>query len=165
MFDYRRTALYLLLLFTLGCVKYSFKGALPSDLKTIAIPLFEDRSGWPGLQEDLTTRVVDSFIKDNTLRVVNREEDADLILRGVISSVDQRAVSIGGDETVKETQIWVNVQVKCLNTHTNKPLWSGTVRHFGTVSGSGTLEEMDQAIKEALDRIVEEILLNTTAAW
>ncbi len=160
-----RALVILLLIFSVGCVKYSFKGALPSSLKTIAIPLFKDRSGWPGLQEDLTTRVVDTFIEDNTLQVVNREEDADLILRGTITSVDQRAVSIGGDETVKETQIWVNVQVRCINTHNNKPLWSGTVRHFGTISGSGTLEEMDQAIKEALDRIVEEILLNTTAAW
>jgi hypothetical protein len=64
-------AIIIFLFLLSGCLKYSFKGALPSYLKTIAIPLFEDRSRWLGLQEELTLGVVDAFVQDNTYSIRN----------------------------------------------------------------------------------------------
>jgi hypothetical protein len=148
-----------------NCVKYSFKGALPSYLKTILIPTFEDRSRWVGLQEKVALGVVDAFVRDNTLRVVEDEEDADLVLEGTILPVNTRKTSITPGEVVEEEQLVVSVQVECTNKHTNKALWSGTVSDFGVVSGSATLEERDSAIDEAVDKVVTEILNRTIAAW
>jgi hypothetical protein len=146
-------------------MKYSFKGALPSYLQTIAIPLFEDRSRWVGLQEELTLGVVDAFVRDNTLEVVENEEDADLILYATILPVQTRRTSITPEEVVEEEQMVVSVQIECTNTHTNKELWSGTVSDFGVVSGSATLEERDQAVNEAVEKVITEIVNRTIAAW
>ncbi len=155
----------LLLLFCLSCVKYSFKGALPSYLETIAIPLFEDRSSWVGLQEKLTNQVVDVFVQDNTLQVVEDGEEVDLFLKGTILNVQSRRTAINPQQQVEEEQLVVSVQVECMNRHTEKPLWSGTVSDFGVVSGGGSLQERDAAVDEAVDKIVQEILNRTIAAW
>ena len=50
-----------------ACCAYSFTGAsVPEHLKTIAIPIADDRSGSgePGLREDLTQTLIEKFIND-----------------------------------------------------------------------------------------------------
>jgi hypothetical protein len=59
----------------------------------------------------------------------------------------------------------VSVQVECTNIHINKALWSGTVSDFAAVSGSATQEERDQAVDEAVEKVIIEILNRTIAAW
>lgn len=155
----------LVVLLNLSCIKYSFKGALPSNLKTVAIPLFEDRSRWVGLQEEMSQQVVDAFIQDNTLQVIEDESEVDLLLKGTIVSVRERNTSVSSNEQVEELEMVVSVKVECLNTHLDKPLWSGTVSDFATVSGTASLEERELAVIEATEKIVEEILNRTVAAW
>ncbi len=150
---------------TFQCVKYSFKGALPSYLKTIAIPLFEDKTYWAGLREEFTERVIDAFIEDNTLQVVENEAVADLVLYGTIVSLQERKSAITATEVVQETQIWLTVQVKCINKHTEKPLWQETLQQFGTIEGAGTLEEKNSVIQEITDIIVRDIVDKTISAW
>ena len=59
-----------------GCCGYSFTGAsVPQHLKTIAIPIAEDRSGSgePGLRELFTEKLTNyNFIEDNALEVAER---------------------------------------------------------------------------------------------
>ena len=57
-----------------SCCAYSFTGAsVPEHLKTIAIPIADDRSGSgePGLRESLTQKLIQRFIDDNTLQVLS----------------------------------------------------------------------------------------------
>jgi len=160
-----KVSMTLILLLTVSCVKYSFKGALPSYIKTIAIPLFEDRSNWVGLQENMTEEVINAFVEDNSLRVIEDEENSDLLLTGTIMPLQHRRNSIAGDETVEEEQLVVSVKVECVNQQTDKPLWSSTVSDFGVVSGESTLAEQDAAIVVATDKIVIDIVNRTIAAW
>ncbi|MCK5074906.1 MAG: LptE family protein [Calditrichia bacterium] len=124
--------LSLTLLF-INCFKYSFKGALPSYLKTIYIPLFDEKSAFtlPEDTELLTQEVIDKFIEDNTLKIVDKEKDADLILTGAISSINKGFERVGEDETVTQAKITVKVSIECMNTHTNKPLWKQTISQDG----------------------------------
>ncbi len=74
-----------LLIFLSGCM-YSFSGSsVPKHLKTIAVPLFEDQSGFgePGLAESFTTTLINLFVNDNSLEVAERNT-ADSILEGSI---------------------------------------------------------------------------------
>lgn len=154
-----------LLLLSVGCVKYSFKGALPSYLKTISIPLFEDRTSWAGLREEMTTKVIDAFISDNSLRVIEDEKAADLLLQGSISRIQEKYVAISGGEQVEQKQIWVYVSVKCIIQKSERELWSGNLSDFYEVSGAGTLDELNAAVSFAVDKIVEDIVNKTIAAW
>lgn len=147
------------------CVKYSFKGALPSYLKTISIPLFEDKTSWAGLREDLTSQVIDAFISDNTLNVIEDEKSADLVLRGTINRIQEKYVAISQEENIEEKQIWVYVSVKCINQKIDKELWSGSLSDYDVVTGAGNLDELNAAIGVAVERIVEDIVNKTIAAW
>jgi len=74
-----------------GCT-YSFKGgSVPPHLKTIAIPIMEDQSGYgdPALRDLFTQKLVERFTNDNTLQLTDRNT-ADSILEGVIRMLRMR---------------------------------------------------------------------------
>ena len=70
-----------------GCGVYSFTGAsVPAHIKTISIPIADDRSGAgePNLRESLTQTLIQKFIDDNTLRVTERN-NANAVLECTIT--------------------------------------------------------------------------------
>ena len=81
----------------MSCGYYSFTGSIPSDIKTVAVPLFDDNTSFPGVREDLTNNVIDAFINDNTLQVVP-ESKADLVITGTILSIREKAAIITSKE-------------------------------------------------------------------
>ncbi|MFQ5870413.1 MAG: hypothetical protein ACE5JC_10975, partial [Candidatus Zixiibacteriota bacterium] len=70
----RKTFLYLVmgfaLTFCVSCGVYSFSGSALSGVRTVGVPLFENQTTEYDLQEKLTEKVTNSFIADNTLKVV-----------------------------------------------------------------------------------------------
>ncbi len=152
-------------LLLLSCVKYSFRGALPSYLETIYIEDFEDRTNYPGVREEFMDKVTEAFISDNSLKVIEDKKSSDLILKGSIVSIRRRPVSITSQEQVQEFQMVMTVQAECQNTHNQKPLWSGNLSRYGVISGNALGDEIDQANSEAIDQIVEDIITKTIAAW
>ena len=113
----------------------------------------------------MTEDVINSFIDDNTLKVIEEEESADLLLTGTIISVQSKTTSISQDEFAEERQLVIRIKVECLNQSADRPLWSGTISEFGVISGTADLAESDLAIADASEKIVAEILNKTIAAW
>ncbi len=146
-----------------GCV-YSFGGSIPSDVTKIAIPLFDDNTSYPGVREDLSNLVIDAFIANNILRVVN-ESEADLLITGTILSIRERAAIITTGEEVDQYDVYVNVKVKCENIRSGKIWWEKTLRRFGPMTGGGTQEDLQAAIGVAIQQITDDILNNTIAYW
>jgi hypothetical protein len=157
-------SLFTILLLISSCGYYSFKGSLPSYIKKVAIPLFDNNTAYPGIQEDLTNKVIDEFISDNTLEVTN-ERTADIIIRGTITSISQRAATVKKGETVTGYNLYVNVKVKCEDIKMNKSLWEKNINQYGIMSGGGSQVERDAAIAEAIEKIAEDIKNNTLAYW
>jgi len=154
----------LLTVSSLSCWYYSFGGSIPSDIKKIAIPLFDDNTSYPGVREDLTNLVIDAFIADNTLQIAT-ESDTDLLLTGTIVSIREQAGIITAGEDVEQFDVYVSVKVRCENVKTGKVWWEKTLRRFGTMSGTGSQEEQQAAIEEAIVQITDDILNNTLANW
>ena len=69
----------------LGACGYSFRGTLPSHIKTVAVPIFLNRTQEPGVDSIITNAVAQAFVTNGRLRVV-RLADADAILDGEIMS-------------------------------------------------------------------------------
>ncbi len=147
-----------------SCGYYSFKGALPSYVKAVAVPLFDDRTAYPGVREKMTNRLIEAFTTDNTLKVVD-ETQADLIISGAITSINQKAATVAAGETVTDYQIYVNVKVKCEDIKQSKVMYDKTVSHYGLMESSGGQDERDQAIDDAIQQITEDILNLTLASW
>jgi outer membrane lipopolysaccharide assembly protein LptE/RlpB len=162
---FRSWSLLLLVLTLLpACGYYSFKGALPSHIQTIAIPLFDDRTAYPGVRENLTNSVIDAFISDNTLTVVD-ETQADVLLTGTITSINQSAATVTSGETVTEYKVTVTVKAKAEDLKTSKMLFDRSFSEYGLMPSQGGQEEFDVAVEEAIERIREDILNATLASW
>ncbi len=153
-------ALISLLFWMTSCVKYSFKGSLPGYLKTIYIPLFEDKTGYPGTVESITQKIAEKFIEDNTLQVISSKSGADLILSGTLTRIEIKPAVIEQGKDVTENRIIVTVQVECMNTHTQKPLWKGNISKDANYQ-----DDYQNALEEAIELISEEIVNKTIAAW
>src|SRR5512147_1475640 len=121
-----------------GC-SYSPNPALfPSHLKTIAVPVFQNRTSQPALEDDLTTAVVNRFIRDSKLRVV-AESQADLVITGVVSGYRNAVFGFNAREQAQEYQVAVTVVVTVRDQVKNRELWKDdnlirTANYFVTPS-------------------------------
>jgi len=162
----KQVTLFILILLLLlnSCGYYSFKGALPSHIQAVAIPIFIDKSGYPGVLEKVTDTVIESFISDNTLKVVD-ESKADIIINGTIQSVTQKAAAITAGETVSEYQMHVSIKVLCEDIKQSKKLYDKVFRQYGIMSSAAGQDEKDQAIDDAIQLITEDIINTTLGGW
>ncbi len=157
--------LWSILLGGMGCGYYSFKGSLPSYIKTIAIPLFDNQTPDPGVPETLNQLLTTEFIKDNTLKVVD-ETKADLILTGTIRPIRLQPAVVREGEEVAEDKLIVSVKVRCEDVRTSKVLFEKTFQQYSPLDATTAgLEEREQAINDALKLIAEDILNATLGAW
>ena len=161
-----RISLYSLsILFLLfSCAYYSFKGALPSHIKTVAVPLFNDLTSYPGVREKLTNMLTDGFISDNTLQIVD-EPKADIIITGTINSIIDRPATVSAGEVVTNFQVTVRVKVKCEDIKMSKVLFDKNIAHYGLMESGAGLDERDQAIEEALELITDDVINSTLGGW
>jgi len=160
--------LCLIFLISFGCFKYSFTGSLPSHIKKVAIPLFENNTSFTGVNQDLTLQTTNQFILDNSLQITP-ESSADIIISGTVGSIIQRPAILSKDsesrEEVEEDHMAVNVRVKCEDVKNNQVLWQKNLSQFGVMDASGSTEQQNDAIDVALDKISQDILNNTLGYW
>ena len=149
---------------SLSCGYYSFTGSIPSNIKTVAVPLFDDNTSFPGVREDLTNRVIDRFIAENVLQVVP-ESRADLLITGTILSINEKAAIITTGEDVEQYEVYVNVKVKCTEVKSGKVWWDKTLRRFGIMGGLENIDARNEAIAAAITDITQDVIDNTLASW
>lgn len=148
-----------------ACFSYSFTGAaVPTHLETIAIPTADDRSGSgePGLRELLTNELTSKFISDNTLQVTDRST-ANSILECVITSLSDAPAIVSAGENVSQRRVTINVQVSFKDLVKRKNVFDKSFSNTGDYSG--LITDRPAAIQEAIDKITEDILLDTVSGW
>lgn len=153
--------------FCAGC-PYSFTGAaVPSHLKTIGISIFEDNSnfGEAGLREKITKSVIDKFINDNTLKVTDKKI-ADSVLEGVILRITDRPATVGTGEVVNKRRIEVVVKVTYTDMIKRKKVFEREFTNWGDYSSTGSgFAQRQEGLNTAIEKISEDILLQTVSGW
>jgi hypothetical protein len=149
-----------------GC-PYSFTGAsVPSHLRTIAIPLVDDRStlGEPGLREQFTTRLTDAFIADNSLEVADKTA-ADCMLEGAITSVTDAPAVVGQGEQVSLRRVTMSVTFVFQDLKLRRKVWEKNFSNTGDYESGGGLSQRTAGLDEAMRKLTEDILLETVSGW
>ncbi|HTR80405.1 MAG TPA: LptE family protein [Bacteroidota bacterium] len=147
-----------------GC-SYSFTGSsVPKHLKTIAIPLFEDQSGFgePGLKESFTQQLINLFVNDNSLQIAERNT-ADSILEGSITAVTDAPSVIEPGEQVSKRRITITVHVVYQDLKLRKKVWEKDFTNWGEYS-LGT-ETRTVALTQAVNKVTEDVLNETVSGW
>jgi hypothetical protein len=160
-----RIPISLILLFSLftACGTYSFSGSTLGGIKTIAVPLFDNQTAEYGIREALTEQIAESFVQDNTLKVVN-EKTADSILRGVVTRYSRESHTFDEQENIKEyiVRIWVKVTFE--EKKDKKIIWEeNDLLGWGIYSALDETE--DQGRERAIEKLAEDIVNKTVKGW
>lgn len=151
----------------LGCSHYSTSSrSLPSHIRTIAIPLFQNATVENGIIGPLTDAIVSRFVIDNQLKVVD-SRDADSIISGTIVSVTEESVSFEQNVDTRETRLWIVASIRYEDVRQNSVIWEDLdMRAWGVFeSASGTTEDRNEGVEQAVTRMADDILNKTVAGW
>jgi len=158
---------WFLVFIALSSCTYSFKGgSVPPHLKTVAIPIVEDQSGYgdPTLRNLFTQKLVERFTNDNTLQLTDRNS-ADSMLEGVITEVPDVPEVVQGGEQVTLRKITVTVRVTFQDLKLRKKVWEKSFSEWGNYPSGGGLTQRNDGIQTAVEKLTEDILNDTVAGW
>ncbi len=150
-----------------GCCAYSFTGAsVPKHIKTIAIPAALDRSGSgvPGLSELFTNMLTQKFVDDNTLQIADKNS-ANSVLECTITSLTDAPAVVSAGENVTSRRVTIAVQAVYRDLVQRKTIYDKSFSNYGDYSATGSINERNNAIQTALDKISQDILLDTVSGW
>jgi hypothetical protein len=105
-----KTAMLLLALAALVSCGYKHEPLYPADIQTVAVPIFENRSFYRGLEFDVTEAIIKQIERDTPYKVVSHSV-ADSVLTGAIVRVEQDLLSrseTGGLPQELEVRVVVN---------------------------------------------------------
>jgi len=157
----------LLLPLCVGACWYSTRSRTAKDIKSIAVPFFNNLTTEPDLEISVTEKIINNLIDDNTLKVVD-ENNADAVLEGDIVEFANTPFSFNQDLNADEYHVVLVVKVSLFNRKLNEPIWAdqritGNGTYFLDAPESGLT--YDDALKEAIQEITEQILNLTVQDW
>ncbi len=153
---------FVLIMGICACGPYSFSAGGTSQFKNVAVPLFEDRTAEFGVKEQLTDAIIAQFNRDNTLKIADRRV-AESVVLGTLLKVEERAGAFNRDENVQEIRVYVNVDIKYEDTKKRRTVWQEQMAQFGSYAPGSS--NRAAAIKEAIDKIAQQVLNKTVAGW
>jgi hypothetical protein len=152
---------------SLCCGIYSFSGSgLPSHIRTVAVPVFENRTAEIGIRENLTDAVTEALVTDGRLRVVG-PETADSIIQGTVIDYKEQAYTYDRSENVQEYIVRIYVDVTYQDVKNRTDIWEEKrMEGWGTYDVSiSPPEEIDDGRERAIARLAEDILNKTLSGW
>jgi outer membrane lipopolysaccharide assembly protein LptE/RlpB len=155
-------AAILLCAITVGCGVYSFSSSSLGGVKTISVPEFDNKSLQYGLQQDLTQKLIDRFIQDNTLKVV-AASDADAILRGEVVRYERVAYTYDKGDNVSEYKVNIYVNFVLERKGGKVLLERQNLLGWGVYEAASETE--DDGRLEAIDKLARDIVDETTKSW
>ena len=159
----------LLVVAAAGCAYTTGSALLPSHLRTIAIPTFENGTTEYVLEKELTQSVIDKFIADNHLKVVD-ERVANSVLRGRITGYRNAVFGFTGTNEAQEYRVTISVAVTFKDLVKNREIWKDPEitkyanYYVQAVPGDSAHTEL-QGRQQAVAKIADEILSRTVEGW
>lgn len=152
-----------------GCCAYSFTGSnVPEHIQTIAIPVVDDRSGFgePGLREQITNELNRKFVDDNTLRVTDRT-NANAVIECTVTSIVDAPGVVSAGETVSKRKITISIMVVYKDLVKRKTIYERTFSNYSFYPQDNVdnITVRKAAISDAIDKITQDILLDTVSGW
>jgi outer membrane lipopolysaccharide assembly protein LptE/RlpB len=105
-----------------GC-GYSLRGNLPDHIKTIAVPVFVNRTQEPAVEDLMTRAVVDAFTTNGRLKVV-RPENADAVLEGEVVGYQLQPLALDPSANVREYRLVVTLNLRLREVRTDETLFA-----------------------------------------
>jgi hypothetical protein len=151
-----------------GCsCPYSFTGAsIPAHLKSLAIPYANDQSGSgePALGQQFTTLLTQKFIDDNSFLITDKTR-SDAVLDCSILGISDTPAAITTGEQVQARRVNITVQVSYNDLKMKKNIFERQFSNYADYPATAGQAGRNEAIQAALEKLTEDILLETVSGW
>ncbi len=138
-----------------GC-GYHFQGEamnLPSDVRSLAIPLFSNRTPQTGIESEITRALVDKFISAKRLSI-SKQDSADALLTGAVKSFFTTSVTVtGGTQVTTGYRATLTVEVLFQRQRDGKILWKDELSEWWNYSVVSDLALSEKNKKDAIRQI------------
>jgi outer membrane lipopolysaccharide assembly protein LptE/RlpB len=164
--------LLVLCLFLLSGCGYHLPGGegdrLPGGVQVVCIPLFENHTSEPFLENLVSNAVIRRFSRALNVEVVEDPKAAQAILEGTISSYRSIASAYSGkDDDITEYSSTISCQATLRATGDNRVLWKGSVSWHQEYQASvdRSLEQSGEAMaqEEISERLADELFNHISA--
>lgn len=119
-----KLSIYVVLLFfiipVVSC-SYSSKSLLRSNVRSIYIPIFENNTFRRGYEFDITKAVRDQILLKTRLNIVDKDE-ADSILFGRITGVDENVLIEDTSDNIVESRATITVEIRWVDKRTGRAI-------------------------------------------
>ncbi len=157
-------SLILLPLLLISCGIYTFSGSsIPSHLKTIEVPLFENAALVQGVAEDITDAITSAMEREK-LRIVPRDGNA--IITGTVATYRNHAYDYSGnreDLNMKSYVVDITARIEFKDLVDDTDLYNGVLTGQGVYDFDTESEEIGR--QRAVRDLVEKIMINSLQGW
>lgn len=170
----------------LSCSYYSLSGSIPTHIKSIHIPLFENQTSEFDLAENITDFIIEQFNESGVLRIEN-DQNCNSILKGKIKSISNGPYTYNKEESISEYRYKIDVQIEWYDLKNDKNILESNYSGYGAYGISsdigtdgidndfdGKIDDQDDdefgeprafATRVAMSKISEDILNDIMTTW
>lgn len=152
-----------------SCAYTTSSALLPSHLKTVAVPVFENGTTEYTLEQEVTNAVIARFVADNHLKIVD-ERSANCVIKGRITAYKNSVFGFSQTAQAQEYRVTLAASVTFKDQVKNRELWSEadlvkTANYYVVdTPGAPAKTELDGR-KEAIAKLAEEIVARSVEGW
>lgn len=153
-----------------GChsMGYSLGSTLPSDIKTIHVPTFVNKTGEPQIESTLTRATIQDFQREGNLRITDANS-ADLILKVKVIGYDAKPIRYDKDDPkqTNEYRLTIRAQIDVTRRKTGDLfLPPQVVSGYEVFAMVGDMSSSKlQALPEAADSLAKAIVERVVEYW
>lgn len=146
---------------------YSLKPPYRDDVKTIAVPIFDNATYAHGIETELTDAIVKEIHRSTPWRVTSLDK-ADTSLRGTITDTDLRKLTTNSDSGLVESlAVEITVSFEWKRIESGEVLVSR--RNFKGarvfVPAHGAQERLEYGRSAAIDQLARDIVATLRSSW
>ncbi|MEW6096076.1 MAG: LptE family protein [bacterium] len=163
-----KRVLLVCLILTLSSCAHTPMRTLPEHIKSIYIPIFINQTFQYGLEDVVTNIVIEEFIKDGRLEVVDKKS-ADAELKGTIISYERVPFPYDKEGNIAKYKVSIKVNFRLTDLTDNKVLrndeWQEIILYIPSTSSyepsDFDITSEQEAIHKALSKIAYYIVSRT----
>lgn len=145
-----------------GCGVYSFSTSGKAAFESLHVTQFENQTIEYQLADLLTDAVVDAFIRDNTVTIMEPSQ-AEAVMTGILVSYRREPYTYDQQDIVTEYAVKVALRVKVVKADSEDIIWEKEFFAQGVYDANTETEEDGQ--QRVVTLLTADIMNFTTKSW
>jgi outer membrane lipopolysaccharide assembly protein LptE/RlpB len=107
----------------LGGCGYSLRTSLPPGIQSIHVPVLENRTQEPGIEDFITQALTQAVAQSGRVRIARNVQDADAVLEGAVVEYRLNALSFNRSANVTSYRLIIGLSLVFKDLKQNQILW------------------------------------------